>query len=110
MAKVYLEQLRSLIDEMKISEEITSSIETKHFFSGAALYANGVISISLSPVGIAFKLTEPVATELLDNGEAIPLRYFPKAHVKKGYALFPQPDLSNLEKWRKYFIESIGQA
>ena len=95
---------------MKISEVITSSIETKHFFSGAALYSNGAISISLSPVGIAFKLTESVVKELLDNDEAIPLKYFPKGHVKKGYALFPQPDLTDLEKWRNYFIESIDKA
>lgn len=110
MAKKYLEKLSSLINELEIESEIDFSIEVRHFFSGAALYINGSICASWSPGGLAFKLPEAEVTKLLNKGIAIPLKYFPKGHIKKGYALFEKPDITKPEQWKKYFILATQQV
>lgn len=58
-------------------------------FSGAALYAEGRICISLTPAGLAIKLPEETKDDLFLKRTAVPLRYFPEGPVKKEYALFP---------------------
>ena len=42
----------------------------------------------LTPAGLALKLPEPELTTLMERG-GTPLRYFPKAPVKRGYAVVP---------------------
>ncbi|MFV1976079.1 MAG: hypothetical protein ACC651_10040, partial [Candidatus Scalindua sp.] len=91
MAKIYLEKLTSLIVKLNIADEVSKPIEAKHYFSGAALYVNETICVSWSPVGLAFKLPKKEVEKLINNGNAVPLKYFPKGHVKKGYALFENP-------------------
>ena len=67
-------------------------IEIKHFFSGAAAYAQGRICITLTPVGLAMKLPKNSQARLLKAGGKV-LRYFPKAPIKKDYVVLPQPPL-----------------
>jgi len=110
MAKEYLEKLSNLIRVLKIENEVDVSLETKHFFSGAALYVNGKICASWSPVGLAFKLPEAEVSSLIHSGQAKPLKYFPKGNIKKGYALFENPSLSNPSQWKVYFIKAAQQT
>ncbi len=110
MAKEYVEKLTKLVAELHIEEEFSVSVEIKHFFSGAALYTNGTISATWSPVGLAFKLPQQDVETLIANGEAKPLKYFPKGHIKKGYALFEAPDLSRKSRWKAYFLEAAKQT
>ena len=76
MAKVYLEKLSQLISDLAIENEVAAQVETKHFFRGAALYANEVICASWSSAGLAFKLPESEVTKLIASGKAKPLKYF----------------------------------
>ncbi|MBN4054495.1 TfoX/Sxy family protein [Nitrospira defluvii] len=110
MAKIYLEKLTTLTTKLEIAEEISKPIEIKHFFSGAALYINKTICASWSPVGLAFKLPEKEVDKLINNGKAIPLKYFPKGHVKKGYALFENPDDEKPSYWKKHFKTAAKQV
>ncbi len=110
MAKIYLQKLDELIKKLNLETDIDSRIEVKHFFSGAALYANQTICVTLSPVGLAFKLPEKLVNHLIKKGEAIPLKYFPKGHVKKGYVLFTKSEDINPKEYEKYFMISITQA
>ncbi len=110
MAKEYFEKLSNLLKEVNIENEVSLSIEIKHFFSGAALYVNKTICASWSPVGLAFKLPEQEANDLITNGKAKPLKYFAKGHVKKGYALFENPETKKATHWKKYFIKATQQA
>ena len=108
MAKEYLEKLAKLVDRLNIDKETESSgMEVKHLFSGAALYVNKTICASWSPVGLAFKLPEKEVDKLISNGKAKPLRYFPKGHIKKGYALFESPESSKPSRWKAYFVRAI---
>lgn len=53
------------------------------------MYRDDKIVATLTPVGLAFKVPAEVHDELLETGLAIPLRYFPKAPIKRDYVLFP---------------------
>ena len=109
MAKEYFARLSSLVNALNIEADVASPMEVKHFFSGAALCVNGTICVSYSPVGLAFKLTQSEVIKLIESGRAKPLRYFPKGHVEKGYALFADPDLTKPLQWREFFLEAIQQ-
>ena len=106
MAKAYLEKLNQLIEDLNIEQELKLPMELKHFFSGAALYINGKICVSWSPVGLAFKLSDQEVAGLISRGSAKPLRYFPNGYIKKGYALFENPDNNKTRQWKKYFMKA----
>ncbi|MCZ6505533.1 MAG: TfoX/Sxy family protein [Actinobacteria bacterium] len=89
MAEPYLTQLKSLADQWISADQRIGALECRHFFSGAAVYRDGAIVASLTPVGLAFKVPVEVHDELLSSGLASPLRYFPKAPIKRDYVLFP---------------------
>lgn len=63
-------------------------LESRHFFSGAAVYRDGSIVASLTPAGLAFKVPAEVHDSLLSSGRAGPLRYFPGSPIKRNYVLF----------------------
>lgn len=110
MAKQYFEKLSELVLRLNIEKEVGSRIEVRHLFTGAALYANEVICASWSPVGLAFNLPEKEVATLISSGKARPLKYFPKGHVKKGYALFTSPERSRPSRWKPYFVKAIKHS
>jgi len=109
MAKEYYENLISFIEEA-LPDGFNNGLECKHFFSGAALYADDRICISLTPVGLALKLPEKTRNRLLKSGKVLPLRYFPKGPVKTGYVLFPSGTKKGGKTLHKYVKESIEYA
>ena len=104
MAHPYLGQIQELVNDIDFGD---SDIECKHFFSGAAVYADGEIVASLSPKGLAFKLSESRCAAVLLEGLAIPLRYFEKSPVKKDYVLFPDSDQLPKEGLESFFQECV---
>lgn len=84
------------------------NLEYKHFFSGAAVYANGRICISLTPAGFAIKLPEKSREVLLKEKGTKSLRYFPKGPIKKDYVVLSKAmvkDMKLLRSWVKVTIE-----
>lgn len=86
MAQPYLDHLKGLLSRLELDG---GDLACKHFFSGAALYLRGGICASLTPGGLALKLPEERCIEIIKQGQAIPLRYFDKSPIKKGYILLP---------------------
>ena len=86
MTQEFIAELETLIGGMGNARPRDVTMDCKRFFSGAAAYANGRIFISLTPVGLAVKLAEPNKEALMLMG-GTPLRYFPKAPVKKPFDL-----------------------
>ncbi|HXF89008.1 MAG TPA: TfoX/Sxy family protein [Xanthobacteraceae bacterium] len=108
MTQKYLEQLSALLERAVHDGFEKVRLECKHFFSGAAVYANGKICMSLTPVGFAVKLPEKSRRHLLKQGRARPLRYFPKGPIKKDYVLLPAAALNDpraLRRWIKRSVE-----
>ncbi len=109
MAGDYVEKLQSLL--RPVSDELAAgtTLEIRHFFGGAAAYANGRICISLTPTGLAMKLPPHHRTQLIEAG-AQPLRYFPNAPVKKQYVVVPpeiHKDEGLLTEWALKSIEHV---
>ena len=63
MAAAYLEPLVRLLEHLQLEQMVDCKIECRHFFSGAAVYADGRICASWSPIGLAFKLSSIEATK-----------------------------------------------
>ena len=109
MAKEYLETLQSLLLPVVLELPADIDIAVRHFFGGAAAYANGRICISLTTVGLAMKLPEESRGQLLKQG-ARPLRYFPNAPEKKEYVLVPpgfRDDGERLKLWARRSIDHV---
>lgn len=85
MAEPYLKTLSQKIDGLDLPDSDQILLECKHFFSGAALYANGKIIGSLTPAGFGLKLPADARERLINKGDASELRYFDKAPVKRKY-------------------------
>lgn len=105
-----VDRLSELARSVDLENRTTLPVETKPFFGGAALYVGSAIIASLSPVGLAIKLGDPRALSMISRGEAAPLRYFPRGHVKKGYVLFEDPDLSSIETWEPLFERALDHV
>lgn len=110
MAKEYLEKLSELIKPVTSDGLGSVKLEVKHFFSGAAAYANGKIFITLTPLGFAIKLPEESRNILIKQKGAKPLRYFPKGPIKKDYVVLPKAmlnDMKTLRHWVKVGVEYV---
>ena len=110
MAKEHLERLAALIGLATSGRFGDVKLECKHFFSGAAVYANGRICISLTPVGFAIKLPEESRSTLLKQKGAKHLQYFPEGPIKKDYVVLPKTilkDMRTLRRWVRVSIEYV---
>jgi len=108
MAKEYLDKLSVIMKQATVRRFNDVNLEYKHFFSGAAVYADGRICISLTPVGFAIKLPEALRDVLLKEKGTKSLRYFPKGPIKKDYVVLPKSmlnDMKTLRSWVKKTIE-----
>lgn len=110
MAKEYFDRLNVLLQRATSDKFDDVNLQCKHFFSGAAVYANGKICISLTPVGFAVKLPEESRLALLEQTGTKPLRYFPKSPIKKEYVVLPEDmlkDTKTLRHWVGVSIEYV---
>ncbi len=107
MVQAYVEQLTDLMMRAASRKHRDVRLEIKHFFSGAAVYANGAICITLTPAGFALKLPPERRTVLLEKHGGTTLRYFPKAPIKKEYAVLPASIMDSRNALRGWVAESI---
>ncbi len=61
------------------------TLESKHFFNGAALYANGIICTLLNPAGFALKLPADMRRSLIEENNGAEFRFFAKGPIKREY-------------------------
>jgi len=86
-----------MAEEWTKTDHHVGSLEVRHFFSGAAVYRDGTVVATLTPVGIAFKVPDDVRDDLLKSDRAVPLRYFPNSPIKSNYVLFPDSVIESSE-------------
>ena len=109
MAEPYLGALKSIVERVGVAGDAADGISCKHFFGGAAAYVDGRIFMTLTTVGLALKLPEDDRNRLFDQG-GTPLRYFPRAPVKKDYVLLPDQVVNDdgvLGEWISRSIEFV---
>ena len=110
MAKEYLDRLINLMAEIAPHLSTPANLEVKHFFSGAALYADGRICMSWTPAGFALKLPDDLRAKLRKEKGAKELQYYPNAPVKKEYVVLPQwlvDDREILGCWVEQSIDRV---
>ncbi len=110
MAEPYLEKLTHLIIDLELPAAEGVALECKHFFSGAALYANGKICASLTPAGFGLKLPGEIRDRLIEAGDGTELRYFDSAPIKKDYVALSQAVLEDRKQLRALVRRSIHHA
>lgn len=110
MAEPYLEMLSRMITSLELPTSNKVVLKCRHFFSGAALYANGKICASLTPAGFGLKLPLEVRQRMIDEGQGDELRYFKNSPVKREYIVLSQAIMDDPERLRKLFEQSINYA
>ncbi len=110
MAKAYVEELSQLMKQVTLGRYKDVHLEVKHFFAGAAVYANSKICITLTPTGLAVKLPAEHRSELLQGQGAEPLRYFPQGPIKKEYVVLPPRMVRDSRALRRWLTRSIEYA
>ena len=108
MVNKYVQKLAALIDRVDPATPGGKAIDIKPFFGGAAGYLNGHIFISLTRVGLALKLTDDDRRRLFEAGDAKALRYFPKAPIKRQYALMSDEYLARPKRIRPWIEKSLS--
>ena len=110
MAEPYLERLNAILRAARPIKPRGVRLACRHFFGGAALYANETICASLTPAGFAVKLPEDSRTALLQECRGTPLRYFKGAPIKKEYVVLSVSIASDQAAIRAFLRESIRFA
>ena len=110
MAEPYLERLSQIVDRIGLISAGGATLETQHFFSGAALYANGRICASLSPAGFAVKLPAGVRQSLIDERKGKEFRFFAKGPVKREYVALSESVVRDEETLQKLINMSADYA
>ena len=100
--------MSDLVNELDLEDRISFNLECRHFFSGAALYIDGTICASLTPVGLALKLPPNVREELLGDGRGKPLKYFEGGKVKKEYAILSPTVVADVSSLGSLFNTSFS--
>ncbi len=54
--------------------------------------------------------SEIEVARLITSGKAVPLKYFEKGRVKKGYAMFLDPEAAKKSRWKYYFLKAVAEA
>ena len=110
MAEPYLTRLTRIVDELGPLQAADATLESRHFFSGAALYANGKIFVSLSPAGFAIELPEDTRRSLIDEGKGTEFRFFANGPVKRGYVALAESTVADDESMRELIAMGVNHA
>jgi len=101
LAEPYLKHLSQIVDRLGPVSLENVTLETKHFFSGAALYANGRICALLSPSGFAVKLPAKVRQSLIIEGKGKEFRFFESGPIKREYVALSDAIVQDGESLRE---------
>ena len=103
----YLEEIATLLKQARPKLSTTHKLEFKNVFGAIGGYVNDHIFISCGKFGIALKLPPETLGELFEEKDIKHLKYFPKGHVKKDYAVLPKRILENKRQLQKLIEKSI---
>ncbi|MBT3923132.1 MAG: hypothetical protein HOF21_11215 [Nitrospina sp.] len=103
----YRDQLENLLNIARPRLSSTHDLEFKKCFGAVAGYLDGNIFISCGKFGVALKLPPEILASLFKEDGVKALKYFPRGHVKKDYAVLPKRILNESERLKKLIDKSI---
>ena len=107
MKSSYLEELKMLLERARPELASSGALHFKNVFGAVAGYVDGNIFITCGKFGVALKLHSEKLEELLKERDVEQLRYFPKGHIKKEYAVLPERMLADERIFRELLDKSI---
>ncbi len=110
MNNTYLHTLEKLLRQVRPDSFLLHQLEFKDCFGAVAGYVDSHLFISCGKFGVALKLPPETLTELFREEDVSHLRYFPKGHVKKEYAVLSQRIIDDQERFKKLVDKSIHYA
>lgn len=110
MENKYQERLAKLLEQVRPRLAATRHLEFKNCFGAVAGYVDGRIFSSCGKFGLALRLPEKILAELFQDKDVKKLKYFPKGHVKKEYAVIPKRMIEDRHRLKKLVDHSIRYA
>ena len=107
MENKYSEEIKSVLKLTYPDLATAHTLEFKNFFGAVTGYVDDNIFISCGNFGIALKLPVQTLEELFERKDVKHLRYFPKCHIKKEYAVLPKRIIKDKEQFKKLIDKSI---
>ena len=104
----YLHRLKALLRQARPRLARTHRLTFKNVFGAVGGYVNGRIFISCGTFGVALKLPSEALEILFRERGVKHLKYFPKGHVKKEYAVIPKRILNNKLQFKRLLGKSIA--
>lgn len=104
----YREMLDEILRGVYPDPQSSHDLTFKNSFGSVAGYVDGNIFCSCGQFGFALKLPRDVVQRLLSEEGATPLKYFPKGHVKKDYAVLPPRLLDDTETLQDLIAASVA--
>ena len=108
MAEPYFGELSQMVGQLELRLNSEVVLEAKHFFSGAALYANGKSCALFSPMGFALKLPTETRQRLIQEGKGAEFRFFAEGPIKKDYVTLSESILKENEALGELMGQSVN--
>jgi TfoX/Sxy family transcriptional regulator of competence genes len=107
---IHIERIKRLIEKLNsvglLSQFLEDDLQIKNFFGGGAAYVQDQIFLTMTKVGLALKLSDTDLDTIMKKGGK-ELRYFPKGHIKKQYAIIPEKIFRNQKDISIWITRSI---
>ena len=107
MQNKYFEKITKLLERANSKLTTTHRIKFKNVFGAVGGYVNGRIFISYGKFGVALKLPSKTLEDLFNKKVAKHLKYFPKGHTKKEYAVLASRITKDTRQFRQLINESV---
>ena len=106
----YLHRLKVLLRQARPNLSNTHQLAFKNVFAAVGGYVRGRIFISCGKFGVALRLPPKVLEIIFKEKGVKHLKYFPKGHIKKEYAVLSKRILEDKKQFKKIVEESIKYA
>jgi len=110
MKSNYLDHLTELLQQARPRLAATHRLEFKNIFGAVAGYVDGNIFVSCGKFGVALRLPPDTLKSVFIEEGVKPLKYFPKGHIKKEYAVLPKQILNDKDQFKRLLDQSIRYA
>ncbi|MCX8214111.1 MAG: TfoX/Sxy family protein [SAR202 cluster bacterium] len=110
MNDAYLTELKSFLDRNIPQLASTDRLSVKGVLGAVGGYIDDTIFISCGNFGIALRLPPAAMQSVFEADDVLPLRYFPKGHIKREYAVIPNRIVEDRTLLAHLMGESVSYA
>jgi len=110
MENKYLHEIITLLKQAYPTLSTTHLLEFKNVFGAVGGYVDGHIFISCGKFGVALRLPSEILDVLFQEKNVKHLKYFPKGHIKKEYAVLPKRVIENNRRFCRLVVASVEYA